>query len=146
MKQLYLYNWILNPASRPITITIWGLLLMILTAVNGFAQVATYNYSTGIGSYNEITGGTVLFASGTPYDDNVTSNQTINPFVFNGVTVTTFSLNTNGWISLGELLQLPPRVILHYLPQLLPLVLQEWFLLLVETKLIPPPVKFVGST
>jgi hypothetical protein len=64
------------------------------------AQVSSYSFSQSTGTYTEITGGTVL---GTATNDDTSFNaQTIGfSFVYNGVTYTQFSVNSNGFIALG---------------------------------------------
>ena len=76
-------------------------LLFSLLSVESWGQAATYNYSASAGTYTEITGGTVLFASGAAYDDGISASQTINSFTFNGTAYTSMAINTNGWMSLG---------------------------------------------
>jgi hypothetical protein len=78
-----------------------ALLLMCfsLSAVS-IAQVSTYTFSSGAGTYTPITGGTVI-TSGTS-DDNTFGGMNIGfPFIYNGVSYTQFGANVNGWISMG---------------------------------------------
>jgi hypothetical protein len=66
------------------------------------AQVASnYLFNQSTGTYNLITGGTVL---GDDFnDDNIFTAQPIGfTFNFNGVDYTTFSLSSNGFIALGD--------------------------------------------
>ena len=80
------------------------------------AQISGSGFSSSIGSYDEIVGGTLL--GDTASDDqrytdpaalNGSTTVLIGPgfpigfnFMFNGVTYDVFGVNTNGWISLGS--------------------------------------------
>ena len=75
------------------------LALSVLFSVSSWGQAATYNYSASSGTYTEITGGTVV--STAAWDDNVSTLQTIPSFVYNGTTVTTMSISSNGWLAIG---------------------------------------------
>jgi hypothetical protein len=68
--------------------------------VGVIAQVATYNVLTSNTAYVPITGGTVIL-SGAALDENLSTLQTINSFTFNGVAATTFTANSNGWMTIG---------------------------------------------
>jgi hypothetical protein len=65
------------------------------------AQVSTYSFSQSAGTYTPITGGTVL---GIPSNDdtNFPNNPIGFSFCYNGVTYTSFGVNTNGWIVMGN--------------------------------------------
>lgn len=64
------------------------------------AQVSSYAFSQSNGTYSEITGGTVLGVA--TNDDTSFNAQPIGfSFVFNGITYTQFSVNSNGFIALG---------------------------------------------
>jgi len=65
-----------------------------------FGQVSTYTFSQTSGTYASITGGTVL---GVPTnDDQSFPNNPIGfTFWYNGVAYTSFSVNANGFISMG---------------------------------------------
>ncbi|MFM2227532.1 MAG: hypothetical protein RL664_875 [Bacteroidota bacterium] len=76
-------------------------LFVSLFSINSFGQAATYDFAASVGTYSEITGGTVLFASGTAYDDAVSATITIPSFTYNGTAYTTMRVNTNGWMSFG---------------------------------------------
>ena len=77
------------------------LLAMILATVTGsFAQVSGYVFSQSSGTYSEITGGTILGTN--TNDDNSFNAQTIGfNFVFNNVSYSQISINSNGFISMG---------------------------------------------
>lgn len=58
--------------------------------------VASYTFAQCSGTYQEITGGSVLF-SGDTWDDN-SQNVSIPSFTFNGFTANSVYVNTNGYI------------------------------------------------
>lgn len=88
--------------SLPFAFTLVLTFLLSLVRVGDvWGQVATYNYAVSSAPYTEITGGTVIQATGVSFDDAISGSQTINSFVFNGSAVTTMAINTNGWMSLG---------------------------------------------
>ena len=64
------------------------------------AQVSSYAFSQTAGTYTEITGGTVL---GTPTNDDTSFNAIAIgfDFVFNGVSYTQISVQSNGFIAFG---------------------------------------------
>ncbi len=75
-------------------------ILTILFIFNSFGQVAGYSFIQSSGTYNEITGGTVL---GTATNDDNSFNA-INigfNFVFNNVIQTQISVNANGFLVMG---------------------------------------------
>ena len=86
-------------------------ILLLLTTLAGSltgvqAQVAsTYVFAQSGGSYSEISGGTTLFGGFwfASFDDDVSSAQTIPPFLFDGVTYTEMYVSSNGFITFGLL-------------------------------------------
>ena len=75
-------------------------LAFALTALCANAQVSSYTFSQSAGTYTPITG-TVLGTS--TNDDNVFNALPIGfPVCFNGQTYTTFSVNANGFIVMGN--------------------------------------------
>jgi len=88
-----------------------GLLLLCLLAFSGLihAQVASpnYNYSTSVGTYTPIVGGTVAIASNestqTPWDTETFTTLSIGfSFNYNGTAYSTFSLCADGYIAMGN--------------------------------------------
>ncbi|GAB4138908.1 MAG: hypothetical protein Fur0041_13990 [Bacteroidia bacterium] len=77
--------------------------MVIATLISSFgtAQVASYSFSQSSGSYTPITGGTVLGAPNND-DTNFPSNPIGFTFWFNGTAYTTFSVNSNGFLALGN--------------------------------------------
>ncbi len=79
----------------------WLLMLfLVLLATAGWATVSEYSFASTLGTFTEITGGTVL---GTVTNDNESFNAiplgfTIN---FNGVDYTEVSVQTNGFLAMG---------------------------------------------
>lgn len=73
---------------------------IMMLAGNLNAQVNAYSFAQSSGTYTSITGGTVL---GTPTNDDTSfPNQLIGfTFNYNGVNYTNFSVNSNGFISMG---------------------------------------------
>lgn len=65
------------------------------------AQVANYSFNSSSGTYTPITGGTVL-GNDLNDDNNFTANPIGFTFWYNGVAYTTFSVNANGFIALGN--------------------------------------------
>jgi len=95
-------------------ITLW--LTFLLAFVTGsYAQVSSYGFSQSVGTYTEITGGTVL---GTTTSDDQRFVTPATPtggttttgigfpigfnFTYNGVVFDRVAINNNGWISLGQ--------------------------------------------
>lgn len=93
------------------------LLLATLFAGNSYAQFISYGFQKSVGTYTEITGGTVLGTSSSDdqkfVDPTVPAGITTNPalgpglpigfnFVFNGITYDRFAVNNNGWMTLGQ--------------------------------------------
>jgi hypothetical protein len=81
-----------------------ALSLLLVFATSAVAQVSsTYSFTSTLGTYTPITGGTVL--SGTLTDDDV--NYPIQPigfnFNYNGQVFTTVGVQSNGHITLGAL-------------------------------------------
>ncbi len=83
--------------------------VILFTNFNIFAQVAGYTYSDYSGSYNEITGDTIVaFSTSTitnPFDlDDVTYGPNSIPFIFkfNGIDYNSFYINSNGFITFGS--------------------------------------------
>ncbi|MCD4697448.1 MAG: immune inhibitor A, partial [Bacteroidales bacterium] len=64
-----------------------------------FASVDTYTFASSIGTYTEITGGTLSTASGDDGAENISL-----PFTFNydGANYTTARISTNGWLEMGQ--------------------------------------------
>jgi subtilisin-like proprotein convertase family protein len=69
------------------------------------AQVCGYSFSQGIGTYTPISGGTYLYgnsAGNSYWDDGISQNHPIGfNFNFAGTTFDRFSLNPNGYITMG---------------------------------------------
>jgi hypothetical protein len=77
------------------------LTLYVFSSAKSFAQiVAAYSFSSSIGTYTPITGGTVI-TSGTSDDNTFGALNLGFPFDYNGTVYTQFGLNVNGWISMG---------------------------------------------
>ncbi len=81
----------------------------LLFPILAFSQVASPNYvfSTSVGTYSPITGGTVALASDentqTPWDDQTVNALPIGfTFKYNGVNYTDFSLCADGYIAMGS--------------------------------------------
>lgn len=85
------------------TIPVLLLLLFFGISTSSFAQVAGYTFSQPAGAYTEITG--TLFDSATTsftLDDVLYLSRAIGfSFVFNGISYTTYNMNTNGQITFG---------------------------------------------
>lgn len=82
-------------------INFWLLLpLFVLTAFSIGATVSEYSFASTLGSFTEISGGTVL---GTAANDNESFNAIPLGFTFtyNGVDYTEVSIQTNGFLALG---------------------------------------------
>lgn len=87
-------------------IPVFLLILFIGFSMNSFAQISGYTFSQSAGAYTEITG--TLFDSSTStsgltsLDDVVYLSRAIGfDFAFNGVTYTTYNMNTNGQVTFG---------------------------------------------
>lgn len=92
MKKIYKTNGLIEK------LFVFLLSITFVTSLN--AQVSAYSFSQSLGTFNLITGGTVI-ATGTA-DDNTYGTQNIGfNFDYNSITYTQFGLNVNGWISLG---------------------------------------------
>jgi hypothetical protein len=76
------------------------LLLMIMTALSAWATVSEYSFSSTLGTFTEITGGTVL---GTSANDNEVFNALPLGFTltYNGVDYTEVSVAANGFLGMG---------------------------------------------
>lgn len=94
------------------TFSLFIVLLFMSFGVKSFAQVAAYTFSQASGTYTAITGGTVVATStGTSgaasIDDVNFPSQTIPfTFAFSGVGYTSYTINSNGYITFGA--TLPP--------------------------------------
>jgi hypothetical protein len=77
------------------------LLMFSILAISLNAQVSEYSFSSVLGTYTEITGGTVL---GTNANDNDSFNAIPLGFTFNynGVDHTQVSIQTNAFIAFGS--------------------------------------------
>lgn len=75
-------------------------IIMLFIATTIMAQGAGLNFSQSAGTYNPITGGTVL-VSGT-FDDTNYPVTLPAAFTFNGIAYSQVVLSTNGWIALGN--------------------------------------------
>jgi len=77
------------------------LLMLSILAISLNAQVSEYSFSSVLGTYTEITGGTVL---GTNANDNDSFNAIPLGFTFNynGVDHTQVSIQTNAFIAFGS--------------------------------------------
>ena len=75
--------------------------MSVLYSVSSWGQAATYNFAASAGTYTAITGGTVFFATGATYDDNISASITIPSFTYSGTAYTVLRINTNGWCSFG---------------------------------------------
>ncbi|HAX48574.1 MAG TPA: hypothetical protein DCX92_06275, partial [Bacteroidetes bacterium] len=75
-------------------------ILILPAGMNQYSQpLEQYSFSQGLGSYIEITGGTVLPAT----DDEGFAALPIGfDFTFSGNTFSTFGINSNGYIILGN--------------------------------------------
>ncbi|MBS1517444.1 MAG: hypothetical protein JSS91_05095 [Bacteroidetes bacterium] len=80
----------------------------ILCSFNIFAQVANYQFTDSIGTYNEITGDTIASATHTSQDPGNLNDVTYGPinlpftFTFNGIDYASYFVNTNGYITFGS--------------------------------------------
>lgn len=76
------------------------LFFFMLGAVAAHALVSEYGFTSAIGAYTEITGGTVL---GTSANDNESFNSLPLGFSFhyNGITFSEVSVQTNGFLAMG---------------------------------------------
>src|SRR5687768_1225718 len=84
--------------------SLFFMLVLLLYASNSKAQSAIPSYiftPTIPGPYVPITTGTVL-ATGTIDDDTYLGMNIGFPFVYDNISYTTFSLNANGYIRLGN--------------------------------------------
>ncbi|MCX7744387.1 MAG: proprotein convertase P-domain-containing protein [Flavobacteriales bacterium] len=77
-------------------------LVICITNIQFYSQsVVNYTFSQFGGSYSPISGGTVLGTGG--FDDNVYNANPIGfTFWFNGNPYTTFSVNANGFLAMGD--------------------------------------------
>lgn len=77
------------------------LLIFSLVALGAWATVSEYTFTSSLGTYTEISGGTVL---GTTANDNESFNAIPLGFTFNfnGVAYTEISVQTNGFIAMGS--------------------------------------------
>jgi len=77
------------------------LLVFSLVALSAMAVVSEYSFSQTVGTYTEISGGTVL---GTTANDNESFNAIPLGFTFtyDGTAYTTVSIQTNGFIAFGN--------------------------------------------
>lgn len=94
----------MNPTVQRI-VNLKGTMLLMLAlcffSIKSYAQVSTYVFQQKMETYTLITGGTVI-GSGT-IDDNSYSGRTLPfPFVFEGITYTTYGINANGFIMFGS--------------------------------------------
>ncbi|WP_185146645.1 fibronectin type III domain-containing protein [Chryseobacterium sp.] len=76
------------------------------------AQVSLYSFSSSMGTYTEITGGTVLATatgntSATSLDAGIYAFTPSFTFFFNGAPVTNISVNTNGFLTFGAVESTP---------------------------------------
>ncbi|HRG58527.1 MAG TPA: GEVED domain-containing protein [Bacteroidia bacterium] len=85
------------------------ILVLLAVSINSFGQVASPNYtfSTSVGTYTPITGGTVLRASNellpTAWDAETDNAIPIGfTFTYNGTAYTTFSMCADGFIAMGN--------------------------------------------
>ncbi len=76
------------------------LLLLSFMAVLAFATVSEYSFASTLGTFTEISGGTVL---GTAANDNESFNAIPLGFTFtyNGIAYTDVSIQTNGFLAMG---------------------------------------------
>jgi hypothetical protein len=93
---------------------IYLMMLAILFAGIGYAQVSSYSFASSGGTYTAITGGTVI-GQATSADpgaapesasmDDHTYTAVAIPFTFNfnGQAFTSININTNGWVSFGAI-------------------------------------------
>lgn len=67
------------------------------------AQISNYNFSTAVGAYTEVAGGTTIFQGDVfnDVDDEYAPVAIPFPFTFNGVPYTTAYVNSNGAVSFG---------------------------------------------
>lgn len=81
-------------------------LAVVTPTVN--TSVANYSFAASSGTYAPLVGGTNSTATG---DDGSQNSISIGfPFVYNGTSYTTFSINTNGFIKIGATVQSSPWV------------------------------------
>lgn len=78
----------------------WLLLVAFLFSQGVMAQVSAYTFAQSLGTYADITGGTVL-ATGSAYDDNSYSVTLPFTFTFNGAGQTQVYVSSNGFITFG---------------------------------------------
>ncbi len=76
------------------------LFLLIGVSVSVKAQIANYQFTQSTNSYTEISGGTILGTS--TNDDNRFENIPISfPYIYNGTSYTTLSVNANGFVQMA---------------------------------------------
>lgn len=85
-KDKSLYRWMI----------LYGLLAF---GGSGYGQVSGYTFSQSAGTYTSIGTGTTVHASG--WDDAISTISIPFSFVFNGISYTSCSVNTNGYITFG---------------------------------------------
>ncbi len=88
-------NYFYKQTNIFITLFIFSMMFTSLS----YSQVANYQFSQIAGTYTEITGGTVLY-SGT-FDDGLSTPISIPPFLYDGNTYTSLTINANGHIAFG---------------------------------------------
>ena len=91
--------------KRKLLNTILGYLVLLLFATTQWANaqnyVPNYTFAASIGTYTPLTTGTIL-GTGTVDDASYPANNIGFPFVYDGVTYTTFSVNANGILAFGN--------------------------------------------
>jgi len=80
--------------------TYFLLLLISMMALSAWATVSEYSFASTLGTFTEISGGTVL---GTATNDNESFNAIPLGFTFtyNSVAYTDVSVQTNGFLAMG---------------------------------------------
>lgn len=93
-----------------------ALVMSVLYSVSSWGQAATYNVATTAGAYSAISGGTVYFATGVGYDDNISGVIAMPNFTYNGLVYNAIKVNTNGWVALGQAAAVPTTAAAQYTP------------------------------
>ncbi len=82
--------------------TLFGALAMAASvSLQAQTNIANYTFTQSTSTYTPITGGTVVVAANTNYDDLNSSAITIPAFPFGGASITTVYVNSNGYITMG---------------------------------------------
>ena len=96
MKIKSIKNWMSKcTAFCSLLVSTWG------TEAFSQTNIANYKLTKSIEPYVPITGGTVLVAANTPFDQQMSAAVTIPSFTFGGATITSCFVAANGYITFG---------------------------------------------